>query len=55
MHYEYEFEVNHSVEKLVIMRLLEIREKYKNNKEIFPERYKRLQKIIQNKQEDKKA
>lgn len=55
MHYEYEFEVNHSVEKLVIMSLLEIREQYKNNKEIFPERHKRLQKIIKEKHEDEKA
>lgn len=52
MHYEYEYEVNDYIEKLVITRLLELREKYKNDEEIFPKRYERLKKKYQDKVEN---
>ena len=51
MHYEYEYEVTDEVADLVIRNLVELYEKHKNDKKIFPNRNREIdKKLVESKQ-----
>ena len=50
MHYEYEYEVTDDVADLVIRNLVELYEIHKNDKKIFPNRNREIDKKLESKQ-----